>query len=242
MATYRRVWRGTVFSSFFMPVLFFLGMGISVGSYVDRAGTLGVPYLDYIAPGLLASSTFQVAFGEGTFPVLGSFRWTRIYYGMIASPLRPRDLVAGELLFGAFRALTVGVGFLAVMTAFGVVHSWWGIATLAVAVLGGFAAMAPVLAYSATINSDNMFALLFRFVVIPMTLFAGVFFPVDSLPTLPRLLAYASPLWHLVVLDRAATLGTPMPWGWSGHVAYLIAWAAGGYLLARRAYAKRLQD
>src|SRR5439155_24564631 len=71
LVAYRRVWRGTVFSSFLLPVLFFVAMGMTVGSYVDRAGSLGVHYLDYIAPGLLASTAMQVAVSESTYPVLG---------------------------------------------------------------------------------------------------------------------------------------------------------------------------
>ncbi len=89
-------------------------------------------------------------------------------------------------------------------------HSWWAVAVLPVSLLVGAAAAGPVLAYAASIKSDNMFALLFRFVVIPMTLFAGVFFPVEAMPTVARWLAYLSPLWHGVELCRAATLGWPL--------------------------------
>jgi lipooligosaccharide transport system permease protein len=97
-----------------------------------------------------------------------------------------------------------------------------------------------VLAYSATISTDNMFAILFRFAVIPMTLFAGVFFPVEQLPTLARWVAYVTPLWHGVELVRAATLGNPTAIGWLGHAAYLAAWGVAGYLLACRRFSRRL--
>ena len=86
---YLRTWRGSVFSSFLLPVMFLLGMGFSVGSYVDRTGALGVSYVDYIAPGLLASTVLQIAVGETTWPVLGWFSWIRTYHAMRASPLRP---------------------------------------------------------------------------------------------------------------------------------------------------------
>ena len=83
LVSYRRVWRGTVFSSFVLPVLFFLAMGLTVGAYVDRSGRLGVHYLDYIAPGVLASTALQMAVGESTYPVLGNFIWTRMYHAML---------------------------------------------------------------------------------------------------------------------------------------------------------------
>src|SRR5258706_10374558 len=89
LVQYRRTWRGSVLSTFLIPILFLLGMGLSVGAYVDRAGTLGVPYVDYIAPGLIASTVLQLAVSESTWPILGSFEWRRMYYAMQASPLRP---------------------------------------------------------------------------------------------------------------------------------------------------------
>ena len=69
-----------------------------------------------------------------------------------------------------------------------------------------------------------------------------VFFPVQSLPWAPRLLAYVSPLWHGVELCRAATLGRPTAWGVPVHIGALVAWAVGGYLFARWRYAKKLAD
>lgn len=67
---------------------------------------------------------------------------------------------------------------------------------------------APLLAYSATIQSDGaQFNAMFRFVVLPMTLFAGTFFPVDRLPAPVRPLAWASPLWHGTELARGAAFG-----------------------------------
>lgn len=242
LVAYRRIWRGSVFSSFLLPILFFLGMGISVGGYVDRGGVLGVPYLDYIAPGLLASTALQVAIGETTWPVMGAFEWNKIYHAMRASPLRPRDLVGGELAFVALRLSTVAGAFLLVMTGFGTVHSGWGVAALPAAVLTGLAAAGPLLAFSATIKSDNMFALLYRFAVIPMMLFAGVFFPVEQLPVVVRWIAYASPLWHGVELCRAATLGWPTTVPVAANVLYLGLWAVLGFRLAQSRYAKRLSD
>jgi lipooligosaccharide transport system permease protein len=75
-----------------------------------------------------------------------------------------------------------------------------------------------------------------------MTLFSGVFFPVQSLPAVPRALAYVSPLWHGVELCRAATLGAGQSGALAGHAAYLGLWGIGGYLLARARFARRLAD
>jgi lipooligosaccharide transport system permease protein len=242
LAGYRRVWRGSVYSSFVLPVLFLLGMGWSVGRYVDQHSALGLPYLHYIAPGVLASTALQVAVGESSWPVLAGFAWTRLYHAMRASPLRITDILIGHMAFVLMRVAVASVGFLVVMVVFGTVHSPWALAALPAALLLGLACTAPVFAYSARITNDGLFALLFRFGVIPMTLFAGVFFPVDSMPLPARVLAYISPLWHGVELCRAATLGGPTAWGVWPHVGVLVAWCVLGYLAARAMFIKRLGD
>jgi lipooligosaccharide transport system permease protein len=239
---YRRVWKASVLSSFALPVIFLVGMGVSVGSYVDARGALGTDYLDYIAPGVLMATALQVAVGESTWPVHASFSWTRVYHAMLATPLRVRDILAGSLAFVLLRVALASFGFLVVMLAFGTVHSVWAVAAWPACVLLGLAVAAPVFAYAASVTDDGMFAVLLRFGVIPMTLFAGVFFPVESLPMVPRVLAYASPLWHGVELARASTLGAATAWGWPMHAGYLAVWCVAGYGLALFRFSRRLSD
>jgi lipooligosaccharide transport system permease protein len=241
--SFRRTWRGSVFSSFLLPALFLIAMGLTVGQYVDaRASGLGVRYLDYIAPGVLASTALQVAVGESTWPVFAAFTWTRVYHAMRATPLTIGDIMRGHMAYVVFRVTIAAVGFLVVLVAFGAVHSAWAIAALPASMLVGLACAAPVFAFSASVGNDGMFAVLFRFAIIPMSLFAGVFFPVDSMPVVARALAYVSPLWHGVELSRAATLGTTTAWGVPAHVGVLLVWSAVGYALARLRYAKKLAD
>ncbi|MDG4827517.1 ABC transporter permease [Asanoa sp. WMMD1127] len=236
---YRRTWRGSALGSFLLPLLTMLGFGVGVGAYVD-GGVGGVSYLDYVVPGLIASTALQVGVGEATWPVLGNFEWYKIYFGQAAAPLRVRDVLGGHLAFVVFRAFLAAAAFLLVAALFGTLHSPWALATLPVVLLLGCAVAAPTFGYSASISSDSYLALLFRFAVLPMSLFAGVFFPVETMPALLRWIAYATPLWHAVDLCRAATLGVAPDWSASGHVAYLALWAAGGWWLAHSRFRKRL--
>ncbi|MEU4775892.1 ABC transporter permease [Micromonospora sp. NPDC023644] len=239
LAGYRRTWRGGFFSSFLLPVLTVLGFGVGVGGYVDQ-GVGGVRYLDWIVPGLIASTAVQVAIGESTWPVFSKFQWIKTYFAQSAAPLRVVDILTGHLAFVLFRVLCSTAAFLLVTTLFGAVRSPWALATLPVVVLLGLAVAAPTFAYASVVSSDSWLAMLLRFAVIPMSLFAGVFFPVESLPEALRWLAYATPLWHGVDLCRAATLGVVPQWSVPGHLLYLAAWSVAGWLLARRAFRRRL--
>lgn len=237
---YRRLWHASVFSSFVLPILFVISIGIGVGGYVGEVE--GWPYLSYIVPGVLASGAFQTAIGESTFPVMGDFKWTRAYHAMRATPVRIADMVVGWQLYIQIRVFVAAVVFLAVSAAFGAVHSPWVLITPVVTALVALATAAPVSAFSARLDNDSYFSLLFRFVVIPSSLFAGVFFPVEQLPAVVRPLAYASPLWHAVELCRSAMLGGAPPWPVWLHVGYLLVLSALGLWWAVRAYSARLKD
>lgn len=239
LVAYRRTWRGSVFSAFLLPLLTVVSFGVGVGAYVDQP-VGGVSYLDWIMPGLIASTALQVAIAESSWPVLGNFEWIKMYETQAAAPLRTADILGGHLAYVLFRVLASSVAFLLVAAVFGTLHSLWALATLPVALLTGLAVAAPTFAYTSSIRSDSYLVVLFRFGVIPMTLFAGVFFPVEALPVALRWLAYVSPLWHGVDLCRAATLGAPPSWSLTGHLLYLALWAVAGWLLAHERFRRRL--
>jgi lipooligosaccharide transport system permease protein len=237
---YRRIWIGTVASSLATPVLFFLGLGVIMGAYVDRNGVLSIPYLHFLAPALLASTGLQIAMTESGLPVLSHFKWERIYFGVAAAPLRVADMILGRLGYIALRVMIAATAFLVVMLPFGVVRSPWGAVLPLVAVLVGLAGAAPMFAYAATVDGANVMTVMLRFGMLPMTLFSGVFFPVSQLPLALQPVAYALPLWHGVELSRAAALGIgtalPVPL----HIGVLVLWFVAGYALAHSRFTRRL--
>jgi lipooligosaccharide transport system permease protein len=241
---FRRTWKGTWASTVLTPLGFLAAMGLGLGSIVDtgaRASTLGgVDYLDFIAPGLLAASIMQQATFESSYPVLGAIKWAKQYHAQLATPLRVRDALAGHLLWVAARLAISAAVFLVIMGLFGTFHSWWALLCLPAAVLTGMAFAPGIFGYSATLETDSGFALLFRLVIMPMFLFSGTFFPVSQLPDWLEPLAYAVPLWHGVDLCRDLALGT-VSWGSSlGHVGYLLLWVTGGFAIALRTFGRRL--
>ena len=238
--SYRRVWRGSVATSIVGPVLYLTAIGVGLGKIVNRGAGVGVPYLDYVAPGILAATAMQLATFESSYPVMAAIRWTRQYFAMLATPLRTRDLLVGHQLYIAARLGSVSAIYLVVLSAFGALHSPYAILAWPAAILLGLAHSAPVSAFSAWLQREEGFNALFRFVVMPLFLFSGTFFPVTQLPHGAREIAYATPLWNGVDLIRHLTLGTASLWPSLAHVAYLALWVAGGLAIASRMYARRL--
>jgi len=241
VTSYRRVWRGSVVTSIVSPLLFLSAMGVGLGRIVNKGPhPLGIPYLHYIAPGLLGAVCMQIATFESAYPVMGAIRWTRQFHAMLSTPLRIRDVVLGHQLYVASRIAVVSAIYLAMIAAFGAIHSYEAIAAWPAAVLLGLAFSAPVVAFAAWLERDEGFNALFRFGITPMFLFGGTFFPITRLPHGFREFAYATPLWHAVDLLRHLTLGTATLGMSLLHVAYLMLWVAGGLLLAQLTFTRRL--
>ena len=208
---YRRTFRSSVFSSFLSPVLFLTAMGLGLGGYVDRSGGTalgGLTYLQFLAPGLLAATVMQAAAFEATFPIIGGLNWQRTFHAMYATPLSPRDIALGNLLWMAIRLGMIATVFTVVIIAFGAAHSPLVVLGIPVAVLTGMSFGAPIAAFSATQRTPSKFNVIFRFGITPLFLFSGTFFPIESLPGFLQPIAWLSPLWHGVDLTRGLVLGT----------------------------------
>jgi lipooligosaccharide transport system permease protein len=251
---YRRVWRGSIVSSFLNPVLFLAAMGVGLGGYVSQNGGSsgagaggtaaalgGVSYLVFIAPGLLASTAMQAAAGESTFPIMGGIVWDRTFLGMLTTPIRTLDVLLGKVAYILVRLTLVCSVFFGVMVLFGATRGPQAILAVPAAVLTGLAFTTPIVAFSATQKDTNGFNALFRFGVIPLFLFSGTFFPISQLPVIFQPLAVITPLWHGVDLCRTLALGTADAAGVLIHVAYLGAMAGAGLYLALRAFRRRLE-
>jgi lipooligosaccharide transport system permease protein len=241
---YRRTWRGSLFNSFLSPILFLLAMGVGLGSYVDKGGgaSLGVPYLAFLAPGLLAAAVMQTASFEATFPIMAGFVWTKRFHAMHATPIQPREIALGQIGWTATRITLVGAIFVLVMIPFGAVHSPLVILAIPVATLTGLAFSTPIAAYAATQKTMNRFNYIFRFGITPLFLFSGTFFPVDQLPGFLQPIAWLTPLYHGVALSRSLALGTIGSEAVAGliHLLVLVAFIVGGIVACLYQFDKRL--
>ncbi len=244
--SYRHTWRGTTVSAVATPVLFLAAMGLGLGTLVDQGptggGIDGVSYLAWLAPGLLAVSAMQNGAGDGAFPVLAGMRWVKDYHAAIATPVRPSDLMLGNLAWATIRLVALLAVFVLVAVVFGALPLGRGLLAIAPGALIGVGTCAVVSAFMASRKSDEALSGLFRFVIVPLFLFSGAFFPLTELPAAVQPLARLNPVWHGVELTRTVALGTDttLPWGW--HFGVLILLLAVGVWWGMVAFTRSLRS
>lgn len=242
---YRRSWRGSVISSFLSPVLFLASIGLGLGGFVDANRTaLGVPYIAFLAPGLLAATAMQAAASEATFPVMSGIMWSRSFVAMTVTPIGSRQVVLGLLAYIGLRLALVASIFTLVVVAFGAAASPAIVLAIPAAILTGLAFAAPIAAFTATQRDTQWFNALFRFGITPLFLFSGTFFPIEGLPGLLQPIAWLTPLYHGVALARALSLGTAVdqPVAAIAHVVYLVTLTALGGHVAAQQFRRRLEN
>jgi lipooligosaccharide transport system permease protein len=241
-AQYKRVWRATLVSSVVTPVVYLLALGVGMGAFLGDITYRGhtYDYFAFVAPGLLAATAMQIASFEASWPVLSAIKWTRQYHAMLATPLRVRDVALAHQGFIASRMLMTATIYFVVIAAFGGVESPLGVLAIPVGVLVGLSYSTFIAAWGAHTENEASFVAIFRFVILPMFLFSGTFFPISRLPAPLEFVAYLTPLWHGVDLCRMLVLGDVVPWLALLHTAYLLAFIAIGLALALLSYRKRL--
>jgi lipooligosaccharide transport system permease protein len=216
---YQRTYLTTILPNFFEPLIYLMGMGIGLGAYVRQIN--GLPYLTYIAPGLMASSAMMGASFETTYNVFVKLHFGKIYDAMLVTPLNVEDIVLGEMLWATTRSVIYGLSFYAVIALFGV-PVWSSLLTV-VPVIAATGALFAVfgLLFTALIPIIDLYSYYYTLFMTPMFLFSGIFFPLDTLPDWVATIAWFTPLYHAVNVARSSVLGT-----WTGGEVVDIAWIA----------------
>jgi len=237
-------WTSIIGTALLTPLLYVVAMGVGLGSLVDAGagGIGGVPYLTFVAPGLLVSTVVMSGTLEMSYPVMAGFKWQRLYYARATTAASPQQVALGELLAVFLRLLAEALVFYVVLVGMGAVGFGWSLLMVPVGGLAGMAFAAPLGAYAATIESDGPeFPLIQRFVVMPMFLFAGTFFPLASMPSYLQWIGWISPMWHGTQLARALSFGMPLSPGEAvAHLAFLVGLTGLGVWLTLRSFARRL--
>jgi len=238
-----RVWLKIIAPALMMhigePLLYLVGLGFGLGFFIGEMQDM--PYLTFLASGLVASSAMNTATFEGMYSVFTRMVPQRTYEAFLATPLTIDDIVAGEMLWCGTKALTSGVAILIVAYALGAVHDWQAILALPVMFLTGLTFTAPAMIMVAFARSYDFFSFYFTLVVTPVFLLSGVFYPVTSLPEVVQGLVYLLPLIHAVELARPLVAGLPLE-NVGLHLSVLFGYTLVGYYFAVVLIRRRLMQ
>ncbi|MBI5815738.1 MAG: ABC transporter permease [Nitrospinae bacterium] len=183
------------------PLLYLFTMGMGLGGYMSGIG--GMPYINYIAPGLIVTTAMYSAVFECTF---GSFTRMTVqgtYESIISTPVSLADLVVGEIMWGMTKSMISATVMVIVMTLFGLYAPGPGFLGIAVTVaFTGTLFAAAAICFSAISPSYDFFDYFFTLAVAPMFFLSGVFFPLDQFPDAVKWLSLTLPATHSVNLIR----------------------------------------
>jgi lipooligosaccharide transport system permease protein len=231
---YKDAWKLFV-TGFLEPVLYLFSIGIGVGQLIDTFEFHGaaVPYAEFVAPAMLATSAFNGALLDSTYNVFFKLKYEKLYDQMLATPLTTGDIARGEIVWGLLRGSVYSAAFLVVMALMGLTHSWWAVLALPAAILIAFAFSAVCMALTTWMTSWQDFDKI-TLVQMPLFLFSATFFPVEAFGDgVLRWVVEATPLYRGVVLCRELTTGV-VTWESAVSVVYLVAMGVAGLLVVRR--------
>jgi|UniRef100_UPI00404B69CC lipooligosaccharide transport system permease protein len=233
-----------LFAAVVNPTLYLVSIGIGVGSLIDaNNGVDGVSYLTFLAPALLASAAIQGSSDEVIFPTMAGFKWERTFFGMRSTPLTARQISFGIFIAAMVRTIVSVVIYWIVLYLFGALESDTAWLAMPAALFAGAAMAAVMLALAAKIEKEDFFfTLVGRFVMIPMFLFSGTFYPLSQMPVFLQVIGWISPLWHATELGRYLTYDYPL----SGlqlftHIGVLTTMIVVGLFFAARFFDNRLE-
>lgn len=228
----RAQWQGNLavmVSGFFEPVLYLLAMGIGLGALVgtmtDAAGN-EISYAAYIAPALLATSAMNGAVFDSTWNVFFKLKISKLYEGMLNTSLGPMDIALGEIGVALLRGVVYSIAFTGIISALGLVQSWWIVLAVPACLLiaFGFAALGmAATSYLKTFQQMDWLTL----ALLPLFLFSGTFYPLDVYPEVVQWVIMALPLWHGVEMLRDLSAGA-VTWATASHALYFVVLAVLG--------------
>jgi lipooligosaccharide transport system permease protein len=215
---YRATWIVNLLPPLLEPVLYVLAFGLGMGRLIGTIDYLGhpLPYLRFMVPGVISVTIMFWSFFETTYSSFVRMYYQRTFDAIMATPLLVEDVIVGEWLWGASKAVMAGTLVLVMMSLFGQVAMPLGLLVIPLTVLGGLLFASVGLVCTAVTPNIDTFNVPMFVVVFPMFLFSGTFFPIDILPGWAMAVALALPLTHVSMLVRGATTGiVPDYWGWS---------------------------
>ncbi len=219
---YTKLYKSSIALNFVEPVLYLAALGLGLGAYVKEIK--GVPYVNFIAPGIIASSAMFAATYECSYGTYVRMTYQKTFDAILATPVNVNDLIAGEMIWGATKSALYGTIIMIVITAFGLVDSPLLALVVPLLFISGLIFAEISLIFVAIVPGIDSFNYFYTLLMTPMFLFSGIFFPVDTLPPLVARIAFFTPLYHLVNICRSFSAGVPVKSAWD--ILWIVAVAA----------------
>ncbi|AOJ62533.1 nodulation protein NodJ [Burkholderia ubonensis] len=219
------------------PMIYLFGLGFGLGLMVGRVD--GVSYIAFLAAGTVGSSVMMSASFESMYSGFSRMHVQRTWEAIMHTPLVLGDIVLGEIVWAASKAMLSGSAIMIVAGLLGYASFPSMLVALPVIALAGLAFASAAMVVTALAPSYDFFMFYQTLVLTPMLLLSGVFFPLTQLPEIAQQAAHALPLAHAVELIRPAMLGRPASHV-GLHVAALAAYAFGSFLLSARLFRRRM--
>jgi len=237
--SYKRFVLPTFLVSLVEPLFYLVTFGVGMGAYMGAFG--GKPYLDFLVPGVLASTAMMSASFECLYGTYVKIVHERVYDSLIATPVSADDAVAGDIAWGSFRGLISGSLMMIVALVMGVAPAaaWRALVLVLFMIFIGVLFGSLAMIVTSVSPSFDFFSYYTELVITPMLFFSGVFFPLDNFPGWMKLLAEFLPLTHAVRVSRAVFTGAAAP-GLGGSLALLAVVAAAAFTVSTRMMRKRL--
>lgn len=209
LIVYRRIWKVNFLVPLLEPAFYILAFGFGFQGLVSGLSYDGQPlgYTAFMAPALIAISIMYNSFFETTYASFVRMYYQKTFDGMMTTPLSIEEIILAEIVWGATKATAAAALMTLVLGLLGFVHFPMGLLIVPLAFLGGLAFGAVGMFFTGITPSVDMFNLPFFLFITPMFLFSGTFFPVSGLPEWAQTAALLFPLYHLVSLTRACSLG-----------------------------------
>jgi lipooligosaccharide transport system permease protein len=219
---YTKRYKTSLVLNFVEPMLYLTAMGLGLGAFVSDIK--GVPYIKFIAPGMVASSAMFAAVFECTYGTYVRMTFQRTFDAILATPVGVDEITAGEIFWGAFKCVLYGTIIMIVITAFGLVDSPLAFAALPAVFLGGVIFAEICVIFTSLSPGIDLFNYFYTLFITPLFLFSGIFFPLDGMPRALQTVSACTPLYHLVLVCRGCAAGDPSVLPLS--LAYLVILAA----------------
>ena len=202
---YTKLYKTSFALNFIEPALYLMAMGFGLGAFVQNIH--GQSYIQFIAPGIVASSSVFAAVYECTYGTYIRMTFQKTFDAILATPVNLDDLVAGELMWGATKSVIFGITITIVIALFGLVDSWRIVLAIPFIFLGGLIFAELSVLFCAIVPGIDSFSYFYTLFMTPLFLFSGIFFPLDAMPRMVSNLAFFSPLYHLVNICRSFSAG-----------------------------------